>query len=75
MLERRWNITFANVGAMTRYHGRENRRWWPSSRLLTFQKGGKEARFQCYLHTDHYSRQGWYAPAERSVPLRHEFRG
>ena len=75
MLERRWNITFANVGAMTRYHGRENRRWWPSSRLLTFQKGGKEARFQCYLHTDHYSRQGWYAPAERSIPLRHEFRG
>ena len=75
MLERRWNITFANVGAMTRYHGRENRRWWPSSRLLTFQKGGKEARFQCYLHTDHYSRQGWYAPAERSIPLRHAFKG
>jgi hypothetical protein len=75
MLERRWNVTFANVGAMTRYHGRENRRWWPSSRLLTFARGSREARFQCYLHTSHYARQGWYTPAEKTIPLRHEFKG
>jgi len=74
MLVRRWDITFANVGAMTRYHGRSERRWWPSSRLLTFEYGRREARFQCYLHTSHYASQGWYPPAERLIPLRRSFR-
>jgi hypothetical protein len=75
MVARRWDVTFANVGAMTRYHGRGNRRWWPSSRLLTFETGRSEARLQCYLHTSHYAPQGWYRQAERVIALRHPFDG
>jgi hypothetical protein len=73
MVERRWGVTFANVGALTRYHGHQRRRWWPSSRLLTLCTGSDYARLQCYLHTSHYAPQGWYAPAEHQVPLRHAF--
>jgi len=74
MIEERWGVTFANVGAMTRFHGRGNqKRWWPSSRLLTFSAGSGKARMRCYLHTNHYARHGWYGPAERIVTLRHEF--
>jgi hypothetical protein len=75
MLARRWGVTFANVGAMTRFHGREQRRWWPSSRLLTFSEGSREAKFQAYLHTSHYAPQGWYEPSETTLPLRHAFSG
>ena len=75
MIESRFGVTFVNVGAMTRYHGRAERRWWPSSRLLSFERGSRELRLQCYLHTDHYARQGWYAPAERTIELRHAFLG
>lgn len=74
MVVRRWGITFANVGAMTRYHGRSERRWWPSSRMLILSPGSREAALRCYLHTSHYAKQGWYAPAETAVPLRHAFR-
>ena len=73
MLEQRWGVTFANVGAMTRFHGREERRWRPSSRLLTLSPGSAEARFQCYLHTSHHAKQGWYDAAERIIRLRHAF--
>jgi hypothetical protein len=74
MLESRWGVTFANVGAMTRYHGRGGKKkWWPSSRVLSFTPGSDRLRFRCYLHTSHYARQGWYAPAEREIPLRHPF--
>ncbi len=75
MVARRWGVTFANVGAMTRYHGRANRRWWPSSRLLTFEKGRRHVRLQCYLHTSHYASQGWYDRAEQVIELRHPFDG
>ena len=75
MLARHWGVTFANVGAMTRFHGREQRRWWPSSRLLTFSAGSREAKFQAYLHTSHYAPQGWYEPSETTLPLRHAFSG
>jgi hypothetical protein len=75
MLERRWGVTFANVGALTRYHGRLEKRWWPSSRLLTLENGSREALFQCYLHTSHYAQQGWYPPAETRIALRHAFQG
>jgi hypothetical protein len=75
MVERRFGVTFVNVGAMTRFHGRRDRRWWPSSRLLTFERGSSTVRLQCYLHTSHYAAQGWYAPAEKTVPLRRAFTG
>jgi hypothetical protein len=74
MVASRFGVTFVNVGAMTRYHGRADRRWWPSSRLLTFERGSAQLRLQCYLHTSHYARQGWYAPAEQTIALRHAFR-
>lgn len=70
MVTRRWGVTFANVGAMPRYHGRANRRWWPSSRLLTFEQGRNRVRLQCYVHTSHYAQQGWYDPAEQVIELR-----
>lgn len=74
MVMSRWGVTFANVGAMTRYHGRAERRWWPSSRVLTLSPGSPQAALRCYLHTSHYAKQGWYAPAAAAVPLRHAFR-
>lgn len=74
MVERRWGVTFANVGAMTRYHGRDKRLWWPSSRVLGFQEGEASATLRAYLHTSHYAAQGWYEPASQRVPLRHPFR-
>lgn len=73
MVAQHWGVTFANVGAMTRYHGRESRRWWPSSRLLSFERGRSTARLRCYLHTSHYAKQGWYVPAEKEIVLRHAF--
>ena len=74
LIERRWNVTFANVSALTRHHGRTKRPHWPMSRLFTFSQGSDRVRIQCYLHTSDYAAQGWYAPVERDVPLRHEFK-
>jgi hypothetical protein len=44
------------------------------SRVLSFAEGKRELRIRCYLHTSDYAPQGWYAPAERAVPLRVPFR-
>jgi hypothetical protein len=71
LIARRWNVTFANCAALTRYHG--DKLLYPMSRLFTFTKGGLKVRIQCYLHTSHHAPQGWYPPAEREVPLRHPF--
>jgi hypothetical protein len=73
LIARRWNVTFANCAAMTRYHG--NKLLYPMSRLFTFTRGSNKVRIQCYMHTSHYAPQGWYAPAERMVELRHAFAG
>ncbi len=73
LVEEKWGVTFANVAALTRYHGK-TMNVAPMSRLLTFTEGSDEARLQCYLHTHDYRPQGWYAPAERVVKLRHPFR-
>jgi hypothetical protein len=72
-IERRWGVTFANVAALTRHHHVKHRPLFPLSRLLTFVDGSREARIQCYLHTSDYAAQGWYAPAERTIPLRLPF--
>ena len=63
-------MTFINAAAMSQYHGRKN---VPMSRVLTFTEGSDELRVQCYLHTSQHAPQGWYAPAERPVPLRTPF--
>ncbi|MBI3935401.1 MAG: metallophosphoesterase [Betaproteobacteria bacterium] len=73
LIERRWDVTFANVSALTRYHGGRKKKPVPMSRLLTFQTGSSELRIECYLHTSDYAPQGWYAPAGRIVPLRRPF--
>ena len=75
-IERRWGTSFINVAALTRYHG--SRKYWhelmkPMSRLLIFTEGRQEVRVRCYLHTSDYAPQGWYAPAERVLPLSKPF--
>jgi hypothetical protein len=70
-VERKWEVNFANVAALSRHHGRTN---VPMSRLFTFEEGSDTVRVQCYLHTSDYAPQGWYAPAERQLPLGKPFR-
>jgi len=72
LVERKWDITFANVAALTRHHGsrQAGAAPVPMSRLLTFTEDSRELLIRCYLHTSHHAAQGWYGPAERRVPLR-----
>jgi hypothetical protein len=70
--EHKWGVTFLNVAALTKYH--VGNKAVPMSRLLTFEDGDDNVRIQCYLHTDQYAPQGWYAPAERTAPLKTPFR-
>ncbi|MFN0165254.1 MAG: metallophosphoesterase family protein [Bryobacteraceae bacterium] len=66
--EKKWGAHFLNVSALSKYHGRAN---VPMSRLLTIR--GNHVRVQCYLHSSHYARQGWYAKAERTFELPRPF--
>ena len=70
-IERKWDVNFINVAALTRHHA--NKTTIPMSRLLTFAEGSNEVRVQCYLHTSDYAPQGWYAPAERILRLGRPF--
>ena len=72
-VETKWGVNFVNVSALTRYHGVRNS--IPMSRLFTFEEGSDEVRVQCYLHTSQYAPQGFYAPSERVLKLRHAFEG
>ena len=70
-VERKWDVTFINVAALTKYHVMNKA--VPMSRLLTFELGSKSLTVKCYLHTSDYAAQGWYPEAARDVALRHEF--
>jgi hypothetical protein len=70
-IERKWGTGFINVAALTRFHGMEVMP--PMSRLLTFEEGSDQVRVQCYLHTSDHAPQGWYAAAERWLPLGRPF--
>jgi len=70
-IERKWDVNFVNVAALTRYHG--ERASMPLSRLLTFTEGSDQVRVQCYLHISEYAPQGWYNPAERIIRLNKPF--
>jgi len=70
-IERKWDVTFLNCCALTRYHGEAKS--MPMSRLLSLGEGDDTARIRCYLHTSEYAPQGWYDKAERAVPLRRPF--
>ncbi len=67
-VERKWGVTFVNVAAMTKYHVMSKA--VPLTRLFTFEERGDAVTVRCYLHTDDYAPQGWYAKARRDVPLR-----
>jgi hypothetical protein len=71
-IERKWDATFINCCALTRFHGAERSR--PMSRLLTFTEGSAEVRVQCYLHTNTHAPQGWYPKAERTIRLGKPFK-
>lgn len=75
LIEQRWGVTFANCSALTRHHGSRKRNLYPMSRLLTMTEGSKDAVIRCYLHTTDYAGEGWYAPAEYRLELRHVFSG
>jgi hypothetical protein len=66
-IERKWDVNFVNVSALSRYHARKTT--LPMSRLMTFTEGSDEVLIQCYLHTSQFAPQGWYAKAERRVRL------
>ena len=72
-IETKWGVNFVNVSALSRYHAA--RSTIPMSRLLTFEEGSDEVRVQCYLHSSQYAPQGFYAPSERVLKLRHPFEG
>ena len=71
-IEHKWDVNFVNVAALTRHHVGTTA--VPMSRLLTFRQSSERVRIQCYLHTSDYAPQGWYAPAERILPLGQPFR-
>jgi len=70
LIERKWDITFANVAALSADHGKTN---VPQSRPMTLTHDSRELLIRCYQHTDKYAPQGWYDKAERIAPLRHAF--
>lgn len=70
-IERKWDVNFINCAALSRYHA--SKTTLPMSRLLTFTEGSNIARVQCYLHTSQHAPQGWYAKAERTIPLSQPF--
>lgn len=71
-IERKWDVNFANVSALTRYH--VGKTTVPMSRLFTFTEGSQEVKVQCYLHTDQFQPVGWYDAAERVIRLGKTFR-
>lgn len=69
--ETRWGVGFLQVAALTRHHAGSH----PLSRLLTFTDGRGSVRADVYLHDNSYQQEpiGWYEPASRTLPLRHDF--
>ena len=45
----------------------------PKSRVLTFTEGSDEVRVRCYMHTDEFRTQGWYADDEQVLKLSQPF--
>jgi hypothetical protein len=71
-VERKWDVNFVNVSALTKCHG--HRHSTPMSRLFTFTEGSSQVRVECYLHTSQFQPQGWYRKAERVIELGQPFR-
>ena len=78
-IERKWDVNFINVAALTRHHGSVAHKdrsmpMPPLSRLLTFEDGSDKVRVRCYLHTSDYGPIGWHEKAERVISLNKPFR-
>ncbi len=69
-IESKWGVSFVNVAALSRYHGHKN---IAMSRLFSFAEESAVANVKCYLHMSDFAPQGWYAKAERTLPLRTAF--
>ncbi len=70
-IETKWGGThFLNVSSLTRYHVK-----WsvPKSRVLTFTEDSDEVQVRCYMHTDEFRTQGWYADDEQVLKLSQPF--
>jgi hypothetical protein len=72
-IETKWGTHFINVAALTRHHVNPQYPNPPKSRLITFAEGSREVSVKCYMHTDEFLPQGWYAEAERTLTLSHPF--
>ncbi|MFA5951815.1 MAG: hypothetical protein WC807_16185 [Hyphomicrobium sp.] len=70
-VERKWGTTFVNCAQLSKYHSFVT--CPPMSRHFTFTVGSTNVRQRLYLHDDSHAPQGWYAPAERIVPLNRPF--
>jgi len=70
-VETRWGTHFINVACLTRHHASGTS--VPKSRVLTFREGSRKVRVQCYMHTNEFLPQGWYAQAERILKLSRPF--
>jgi len=72
-VERRHGGThFINAAALTRWFVDEHA--MPHSRLLSFEDGSDELLVECYMHTDEYKPQGFYAEKARRLPLTKPYR-
>ncbi len=69
-VERKWDVTFINVAALTLYHAATRS---PKSRLLTLIPDSKKVTVQCYLHSDHFAPRGWHKLSERVISLNKQF--
>ncbi|MCA9069612.1 MAG: CocE/NonD family hydrolase, partial [Planctomycetaceae bacterium] len=68
--ESKWGVGFLQVAALTKHHAGSH----PLSRLLTFTDGSNQVQANVYLHEASYKDHpiGWYAPASKIFPLRHD---
>jgi len=71
-IEQRWGTTFINVAELTGYHGTPENQV-PRSWLFTFTEGSDQGTARCYLHSDAFAPQGWYAKSDRVIKLSKPF--
>jgi len=73
-MERKWDVTFFNVGQMMKYHtGPDPAQAMTRQFIFVPDKALSYAR--CYLHPDDRDGIGWYSPEIKRIPLHHKFSG
>jgi hypothetical protein len=71
-IEQRWGTWFINVAGLTRYHTAPEHSF-PRSWVITFTEGSDTVTARCYLHSNEYAPQGWYAKTDRVIKLSKPF--